>query len=95
VNQIKLPSGQVVNNPNEVTKIVIQKLKKIQLTSLELSQLFLYIPEGECRKVMSLISSDKALAFDSTSGILLQLGLHSQQSHSLPKLSHFSRQILP
>ena len=74
-----LPLGDVITNPNEVAKVLIDELKKLQTTDKELTYSS-YIPfpelpilcKEDCKELMRNISTNKALALDGISDILFK-----------------------
>lgn len=77
VNKILLPSGEIVEDQERVSKILIEEMKNIQITNQE-SLYDTYIPfptlpvlsDKECKEIMMSISHNKAIAFDGVTDIL-------------------------
>ncbi len=77
VNKLLLPDDKVIEGQNNVSKLLIEEMKKIQITKDEPSYNS-YIPfpelpllnDIECKEIMENISTNKALALDGVSDII-------------------------
>ncbi len=77
VNKLLLPDDKVIEGQNKVSKLLIEEMKKIQITNDEPSYNS-YIPfpelplltDIECKEIMENISTNKALALDRVSDII-------------------------